>query len=222
MPQLRIPESFLPAWKAFASLDEEGLARVTLAIRGARPSLRVQVFLQQAAQAMPVDVAVQRPLLEMLLNLAVLRIEVPRPTEALLADLRGYVDTLGPDFAPRTNWETLGATLGQIIAAPALVLTAKAEDVMSQHQHVLTSARAFTDVRPVFSDDVAQGPVGGVVVHTLRLEYYDGESEKSFYLAMDNEDVQSLLDVLDRARLKGDAVQTGIRSGRFQMLGDGT
>ena len=96
----------------------------------------------------------------------------------------------------------------QLVTIRDLRVAAKALDVSTEYEHVFSSARVLTDVRPVFPDDDTAAPAAAVIVNNLKLDYYgpDG-SLREFHVALDRADVISLRDVLDRALLKTASVR---------------
>jgi hypothetical protein len=62
--------------------------------------------------------------------------------------------------------------------------------------------RLVTDIRPVFSDNVAEIPKVSLLIHMLNLTVRDGDSQRHLTVAMDSSDLQALKSALDRAELK--------------------
>lgn len=95
--------------------------------------------------------------------------------------------------------ETLAKRLTVALTSLAVRGLARAADVAAEHDMVLHTVRVLTDVRYVF-DAPDSDPLGAVILHTLRLEYFDSASDaRSFSLAMSGPQLQDLKDALDRA-----------------------
>lgn len=107
----------------------------------------------------------------------------------------------------------LAARIETLIRSPCLRLTAKAVELRTAYEHVFAEARILTDVRPVFADGEIDRPAAGVVVDTLRLDYYgpDGE-QQSFFVALDQEDMESLRDLSTRALAKSKVMRQLLES----------
>src|SRR5947209_5590618 len=80
----------------------------------------------------------------------------------------------------------------------ALNLISRAEEVILDHDRVFLSARLFTELRPVF-DKRATAINSLSIVHTLAIHFIQDEDHKDFHVALDDGDLQSLREVLDRA-----------------------
>jgi hypothetical protein len=101
---------------------------------------------------------------------------------------------------------TLDERLQTILNAPTLRLSSRARNVLFEQERTFQEARVVTDVRPLFSEEEAQLDAA-VVVHNLRIEYSEAQTSKRFYVALDNKDIASLIDVLHRAQLKVNRLQ---------------
>jgi hypothetical protein len=82
-----------------------------------------------------------------------------------------------------------------------LRLIAKARDVTTDHDRAFLSARIFTDLRPIF-DKNATVISASSVVHTLAIHHHQNENHKDFYVALDDNDVETMIEVLQRAKQK--------------------
>jgi hypothetical protein len=92
--------------------------------------------------------------------------------------------------------------LQRFLTLESFLVTAKALGVLTDHQRAFLSCRVLSDIRPVFTDDARRGPAAAVIVHSLRIEYYENDERKYSYFALDTKDLQTLLEVLNRAQLK--------------------
>lgn len=90
-----------------------------------------------------------------------------------------------------------------LLQTAALSSTAVAVDLQTQHERNYQAARVFTDVRPVFADDVEDRPTGAVIVEMLQLQTWtrDGDAE-TIFVALDEKDLAQLQGVVDRALKK--------------------
>jgi hypothetical protein len=116
--------------------------------------------------------------------------------------------TLGID---EKNQEHYREYFGRLLGIVALDATAKALNLAVDNERVFYNARVLTDVRPVFVEDPvnnsSEEPYAAIATHTLKLSYYEGGDTKDFYVALDNEDVGTLQEVLERADAKAESVK---------------
>lgn len=98
--------------------------------------------------------------------------------------------------------DRLGGNLRKIINTnTALDLTAKVALIKNDHPHAYANAKIYTDMRPVFcrSDMEIRG---AVIIHTLKLSYQDGQERKDFFVALDQADLVSLRESVEKAERK--------------------
>jgi hypothetical protein len=110
----------------------------------------------------------------------------------------------------------LSDRLMRLIGLAPVMIVGKAADVAADQERIFHSARVFTDLRPVFGDDPSAGPLGAVVLHTLKVDYLRNGVVEDVYVVMDNEDLETLASVIDRARAKNTSIgrfldETGFR-----------
>jgi len=61
-------------------------------------------------------------------------------------------------------------------------------------------------------------PAGALIVHTLKLEYKQGNEEKDFYIALDTNDVKKLREQLDRAEQKAESIKLMLNQAQVSYL----
>src|SRR5947209_2051985 len=126
----------------------------------------------------------------LLLSRAAGRTPIPEFITDLLISLdgSGYADDLAKD--------QLQSRLAEILNIKSLDLVARAHDVLTEHQQTFSSARTVSDIRSIFGSDVNEGPIGAVLVHMLSLVYYSTGERNTFVLALDDKDIDHLMEVL--------------------------
>lgn len=105
------------------------------------------------------------------------------------------------------NFNIFEERLNRLLGARSFEIAAKAFDILTDHEHVYVDARILTDLRPVFGHNIEHPPAAAVVVHNLKLKFLDGSQQKEFFLALDFEDVNSLIGILQRAQKKDGALR---------------
>jgi hypothetical protein len=113
------------------------------------------------------------------------------------------------DDAPR--WEEVRDALAAVLYARDLVLAAKAIDLIFDFEKYCLNSRIITDIRPVF-DDERNKIVGGIIMHTLRIEYRgDDGRRRSMSIELDNRDIERLAHSCADASQKMEAAKTLFR-----------
>ncbi len=83
-----------------------------------------------------------------------------------------------------------------------LSLLTKARSLHLDHKNIFCSAKVISDMRPVFDVEIDKFPGGFTIVHTLKLGFHQRGKHAEMYVAMDKQDIQELIDVLQRAQRK--------------------
>jgi hypothetical protein len=75
----------------------------------------------------------------------------------------------------------------------------------------------MTDIRSVFGqpEDL---PLAAGIVHTLKITYHVDDGMKDFYVALDDGDVRTLRELLDRAELKFASLQALLDRAKVPLL----
>jgi hypothetical protein len=94
--------------------------------------------------------------------------------------------------------------LGSLVENNNIYCAAKALELSYDHDRVLTNARIVTDIRPVL-DRTRDSPLGAVLIHSLHLDYYGNNETVEMTVALDEEDLKSLINSCEEALRKTQA-----------------
>jgi len=97
---------------------------------------------------------------------------------------------------------TLDDTLG---------IRAKAYRVMLQHQNIFRRSEIYSDIRSIFRPhrpDVK--PSAAVIVHSLKIDYYEDYIRKAIYFGLSFNDLHQLKNTVERAIKKHESLKTVI------------
>jgi hypothetical protein len=94
----------------------------------------------------------------------------------------------------------------------------KAKQLAHDSQSTFSEARIITDVRPIFASDHVGPPIGAIVIHTLKIDYWQESSQKELYLLVDDEDIETLKKALDHATEKSKALTEFIRAAHTEYM----
>ncbi|MFC7503100.1 hypothetical protein ACOACQ_19235 [Nocardioides sp. CPCC 206347] len=113
--------------------------------------------------------------------------------------------------------------LAEVLSARGVVALAKAFDVSRSFERLIHLSRVITDIRPVFGADPAAGPLGSVLVHTLRLDFYAEGKLRSLSFALESDDIRQMIETLERAEAKAAALGDLLEAAgiaEFDLVGD--
>jgi len=79
-----------------------------------------------------------------------------------------------------------------------LSITIKGEDLLTDNQKNFRDARIISDVRLLFNNDLSSNN-NAVIVHNLKIHYYENRNLKDFFVALDLYDLRKMKSIIDRA-----------------------
>ena len=79
---------------------------------------------------------------------------------------------------------------------------------MTENDRIFCGARILSDIRPVFTDSL-ESASAAVIIHNLQIGFHDSGTgvHKEFYVALDNQDIQKLKEIILRAEKKTQALK---------------
>ena len=112
--------------------------------------------------------------------------------------------------------------LAKLFDIKSLDVNAKASVLKSDFENTFCSAKIIIDARPVFGANVEDQPTGFILTHTLKVKYHDDTTRhREFYVTLDEDDISSLREVLDRAVKKAKSLTAVMeKAGVRQLLLD--
>jgi hypothetical protein len=99
--------------------------------------------------------------------------------------------------------------LTKLLTLDSVSIATKAASLKLEFERRFCSARILTDARPVYGVDPSSRPDAVMIIHTLRISYHDDTSElREVYITMDDDDLITLRELLDRAEDKAKSLQS--------------
>ena len=116
------------------------------------------------------------------------------------------------------NEQNLQVVVVNIISMDNLRLSTKATELAYENEKYITGSRILTDIRPVF-DGTRTVIQGLFVAYSLSIEYACGqESDKTYFLSMDENDLDELEQAIAGARLQAKAISSLLGSTGTPLL----
>ena len=95
-------------------------------------------------------------------------------------------------------------------------VSTKAEELSLELANIFGSARILTDLRPIFLGKDDPDPRAATVVHTLKIEIH--ESDAAYYFALDNVDIRTLSELIQRALKKEEALRRMVAGSGLTLI----
>jgi hypothetical protein len=209
MANYRIPDPFLPGFKAINDLSEEEIKTIADFIINVPPGITGNRFKEKLTTGIPIngisDIA------DTLLSLGNL---LTRSTIEEISDglASGYNKSQEKKLS-KDEENNLSHKIHLLIERlENFKLTVKAMDLLSETNNMFIESRILTDVRPIFekySDDLNGN---ALILHQLRIEYISNEENKKFFVSLDLDDLKKLMENIDRAINKQSAIEEKYKS----------
>jgi hypothetical protein len=200
----RIPVEDKSALKAISELDELQFRSLSEAVQRIEPRLSPKgISKQLVGDASLAFMSDHLPSIARLLsNLGRGIYSDNLSLEEVTASLAGYAreEELIVDDASQAK---LDERLHVLFSHSAIKISSKANAVLTAHPYLFESAKIFTEIRPLFSDDeILNPPSASVIAHQLRIDTVHNGSKSEIFIALDDRDLGVLKDAVERATRK--------------------
>lgn len=121
--------------------------------------------------------------------------------------------------APSDGWEPFQRRIEQLLAnEQVLGLSAKASSIASDTERHVHGVRVFTDARPIYGENATDGPKAFAILHTLKIDYFEGGEDREWFITLDGDDLESLQGVTERALTKERSLKAMLQQLKVPVL----
>lgn len=217
MASLSIPDRVIAGFTKIATLPEESFSELLSALQQLPLKIVQQgVFDESVIEPKGIAPEAAQAIRDALFPLYRGRGSSKVPVSEYVKDIAESLKEVEGDEAAWLQSEELfnrfKERLVRLLSVSASQLVAKAHNVLLEHARTFSSVRIVSDIRPVFGDDVEAAPTAAVIVHMLKLVYYQAGERREFVVAMDTKDIQLLVDACERAVKKTKSLESVIAS----------
>lgn len=211
MPRFRIPESELPDFKKIYQASDEWFGGLLEGFRKIPVGSLPSTITRGLSKEIPGPLDELQGIVGMLFGVMSGWERYPQYSAGDLAR------DLAQDFARQEEVDAskdseklsvLARRLETLLRVDNLRVTVKAINLYRDFGKTFESASVATDIRPVFGVDGKLNILGGLVVHTMRIDFGEEDQSKRIYMSLDSEDLKDLRDVVDRALEKEKSIRT--------------
>lgn len=82
----------------------------------------------------------------------------------------------------------------------------KARSVLTDNQRTFLECRILSDIRAVYTGEPDTTPAAAVILHTLKLVYWNNFQKEEFFVTLDTQDLKLLRSSLERAEKKTESL----------------
>jgi len=205
----RIPEKYRQELLEIANLPDTAIAEFISVLEAVPPAIQHQDAVMRAlsntTQILPGDA---RKIVTLLLSVYSVLAYSGKSVDDFMEELIESLDEVQDEEAVAPTGDQkklLEDKLTKLLSVPSISLISKATGLMFECDNILKHARVLTDIRPIFGYGDDDSVLGSVIVQTLKLEYVKDDDEgKEFFVNLDDQDVDNLIAMLQRAKRKAE------------------
>ena len=203
--QLQVPKSAWPDVGTLLAIPVANLRDLVKCIQTASPMPDLEDLADKFADSTGISTSDILAVLTILINLKRLQNDIPESPEKVFAAFENALERSGsPDWNvdKAAAWKERGPLLLPLLEPDnAIAIMAKVRVLLFESQCVLSDSIVLTDVRHVYNE-AADKVVGGLVLHTLSLQFLEGDQTRQIHIMMTTEDVSKLIGQLKRDQQK--------------------
>ncbi len=210
MARLRIPQPYEDGLIKLRCLQEDSVRELMTALAETSPVFEPQKLVDSLApKVSTIPEADIRQILETLMSLFRAQTYLDLSTAELAEYVCGAMQESENESLRLRDEECapFQKRLSDFFAIESLTYPAKVTGVVSDHDHVFVNARVLTDLRPIFGPKVEEPPKGAAIVHMLNIAYQQGRKREKVYIALDGQDIRTLISTLQRALSKEESLK---------------
>lgn len=201
VPPLKVPQRHVRGFETLRSMEDVDFLALLGAFASVEAVVQGEALAKSIQQESQQDPSAVTTILDAIMSLAALSYRTRESSSFVAERVAGSAQ-----FPSDDGLELRFATrIRRLIECEVIRLQSKALAIGSTHERVFANAQLVTDLRPLFDEDLDRnpGPEAALLSHTLNLHYIasDGRHD-NFYIALDDDDISTLRQALDRAILK--------------------
>jgi hypothetical protein len=220
MLALTIPREHLRGLKALLSMPGEVLPALIRELEeiplSFAPHAKVKAAFSQigGVPSQEADYAAR-----VLMSLLILRDDIDEDISELVGEIANQLrNAISDEPLEKETLDTIEDRLGSFLNINSLLVSAKAVSVMSEQDKLFDKSRVLTDIRPVFGTQVDEAPKAALIVHNLAIHFYQHGEHQEFFMAMSENELQKLIDALERAKSKAKSLKAVMVKANLEIL----
>lgn len=100
-----------------------------------------------------------------------------------------------------------------LLTIPSIGISFKAVGLLREYDKVFVDSRIITDIRPSFDNNIDSNIDVGIIIHSLKLEYHQGQQPHGqIFLALDANNLNALKDQIIRAQKKEKTIKASLKN----------
>jgi hypothetical protein len=218
MASLRIPEQYRSGIAKMISLSEESVQELISILEGEPPMLNQEELPDRVTPKIrTIPAADLKETIKALLSLYIIKED---PLADFIEDLSQAMQESPFEELKLSEeeYERFKERLYKLLSINSLYLATRAVTLLQARDSYFMDAQVLTDIRPVFGLELNGRPPAAMIIHTLRVEVYQGDESKELFIGLDDGDLDTLVEVLGRAKQKSESLQSVLEAAEVTYI----
>jgi len=216
---LRIPERFRVGVAAVASLPDASFSDLVAALKQNSVGETAKDLSEQIGPSVKaIPSAIRESIVASVAAMQGVQKSSHADTARFTSDIWEALSEDEPELVEDIDGDTLKSRMTTLLSEISIHLTStKVSQLRAEVERSFCGARVLTDVRTAFPDDATQQPAM-TVMHTLEVMFHDDMGRhREFYVALEDNDLIILKDVVDRAIQKKKTLSALLKQADFNL-----
>ena len=197
-----ITPDIAPILEDINKMSDADAEKVAKGLASIRPHLKLNKLIDQAAEN-----GISSELVTGLFRMTTSRVNAEASVEQFAEDVTRAMTAA---YSGKIDPAKFQRRLATLLAVDSLTISARAYDIQHEYPNIFDSARILTDIRPLFTV-AGSDLIGEMVVHNLKILYYNGSGYQEIYVSMDDSDLMLLNKVIERAEQKSSVLEATLK-----------
>jgi hypothetical protein len=214
LAKLRIPKEHIKALGEIFKLSQAQFKALVAALAAVPLSVDTDDFEKAVAPKIQLFSKSPDALLKAIVALNVTRAHSEPPLPEFVANT---IESLQEEL-PTDGEATAKQRLTELLEIDSLTVASKGIHLSIDRERIFQHARILTDARPIFGPQVTAAPAAMLITQTLKLSFFQDDRMIDLYIALDEDDISELQEVLTRAKTKATTLKNLLTSANVKVV----
>lgn len=207
MAKYIIPKQFLPGFELIMQLSKKQLDAMKNALIKAPIGSKPEEIAQNLEGEIKYNIIDIRNILSTIFSLISLYVREGISKSEFIEDILASYTENKPEIKENDK-EKLENNLTILLEADGNIKhTIKALTLQRENEKVFIDSRILSDIRIVFEENIENTSQCAIILHHLKIEYYENDEYKEFFVTLDKKDLKQLNDSVERAINKDNLIR---------------
>ncbi|MFC1478875.1 hypothetical protein ACFL57_05405 [Candidatus Margulisiibacteriota bacterium] len=218
---IAIPEQHKPIFQKLISLSDKAIKKIISDLNNIAPTKMPEKIINSMSKSSILSKKELSNLIGLIFSLCELQRRDNVKVDELVDALHDYCEISKDEkFYPKgKNWNTFKKRLQELLDLNNnIILSVKSLSIATDHKNTFCTSRIYTDIRPIFSNDITTQKPKTVIYHNLKIVSHEGGEHKELFVALDLEDLKQLKNQITRAEKKEEYLKKVLNESKLITL----